>query len=152
MTVQTEIRSGNLSIQSAGPGCTTMSQPIYCQGGRKSASLVQLSPDALPSQIRRQLLPCNPWPTFWDSDSLNFKCHGLDFKCHGHQLAPYRCNLGGGLVWDVVVQLSPGPSLLGHITSLLPVIGDFNNKHALSSITTTLPPAKMAKHLPSSSL
>ena len=35
-----------------GSGCTTMSQPSYCQkGGRKSASLVQLSPDALTSQI-----------------------------------------------------------------------------------------------------
>ena len=38
----------------------TASQPIYCQGGRKSASLVHLSPDALTSQIGWQLLPCNP--------------------------------------------------------------------------------------------
>ena len=40
-------------------------------------------------------------PTFWDSDSFNF-------KCHGRQLAPNRCNLDGGSVWDVVVQPSPG--------------------------------------------
>ena len=32
-----------------GPGCTTTFQQIYCQGSRKSASLVQLSPDALTS-------------------------------------------------------------------------------------------------------
>ena len=31
----------------------------------------------------------------------------LILKCHGRQLAPNRCNdLGGGSVWDVVVQLS----------------------------------------------
>ena len=29
-------------------------------------------------------------------------------QCHGHQLASNRCNLGGGSVWDVVVQPSPG--------------------------------------------
>ena len=28
-----------------GPACTTTSRPIDCQGGRKCASLVQLSPD-----------------------------------------------------------------------------------------------------------
>ena len=33
-----------------GPGCMTTSQLIYHQGSRKSASLVQLSPDALTSQ------------------------------------------------------------------------------------------------------
>ena len=82
-----------------GPGCMTTSQPIYRQGGRKSASLVQLSPDALTSQIGCQLLPLQP--TFWDSDSFNL-------KCHGRQLASSRYNLGGGSVWDVVVQPSPG--------------------------------------------
>ena len=40
-------------------------------------------------------------PTFWDSDSFN--C-----QCHGRQLAPNRCSLGEGSVWDVVVQRSPG--------------------------------------------
>ena len=39
-------------------------------------------------------------PTFWDTDSFNFMC------C-GRQLAPNRYNLGGGLVWDVVMQPSP---------------------------------------------
>ena len=39
------------NTQTPGPGCTTTSQPVYCQGGRKSASLVLLSPDALTSQI-----------------------------------------------------------------------------------------------------
>ena len=34
-------------LQMSGPGCTTTSQPIYCQVGRQSTSLVQLSPDAL---------------------------------------------------------------------------------------------------------
>ena len=56
-----------------GVGCTTTSQPIYCQGGRKSVSLVQLSPDAPTFQIGWQLLPCNP--PYWDSDSVHFKCH-----------------------------------------------------------------------------
>ena len=40
-------------------------------------------------------------PTFWDSDSFNF-------KCHGRKLAPNRCSLGGGSAWDVVLQPSPG--------------------------------------------
>ena len=40
-------------------------------------------------------------PTFWDSDSFHF-------KCHGRHLAPNRCNVGGGSVWDVVVQPGPG--------------------------------------------
>ena len=79
---------------SSGPVCATTSQPIYCQGGRKSARIVQLSPDALTSQFGWQLLPCNP--PFRDSDSFSF-------KCHGRQLAPNRCNLGGGSVWDVVM-------------------------------------------------
>ena len=39
-------------------------------------------------------------PTFWDSDSFSV-------KCHSQQLAPNRSNLGGGSVWDVVVQPSP---------------------------------------------
>ena len=43
-------------------------------------------------------------PTFWDSDSFNF-------KCHGRQLAPNRCKLGGRLVWDIVMQPSPERSL-----------------------------------------
>ena len=40
--------SDNLSTAgcSSRPGCTTPSQPMYCQGSRQSASLVQLSPDA----------------------------------------------------------------------------------------------------------
>ena len=44
-------------------------------------------------------MPCNP--RFGDSDSFNF-------KCHGGQLAPSRCNLGRGWVWDVVAQPSHG--------------------------------------------
>ena len=40
-------------------------------------------------------------PTFWDSDSFNL-------KCRGRQLAPKKCNLGRGSVWDVVMQPSPG--------------------------------------------
>ena len=132
-----------------GSGCTTTSQPIYCQGGRKSTSLVvQLGPDALTSQ--RQFLPCNPpfgivtvlslsqprctdvlhwvtisaiqthllgivtvsilsqprctdvpdWvttsamqPTFWDSDSFNFKSAQMHWRprlsdnfCHATHL------------------------------------------------------------------
>ena len=54
-----------------GPGCTTTSQPIYCQDGRKSTSLVQLSPDALTSQISRVTTSAMR-PTFWDSDGSNF--------------------------------------------------------------------------------
>ena len=34
------------------------SQPIYCQDGRKSASLEQLSSDTLTSQTGWQLVPC----------------------------------------------------------------------------------------------
>ena len=37
----------------------TTCQLIYCQGDRKSASLVQLSPDEITSHIGWQLLPCN---------------------------------------------------------------------------------------------
>ena len=37
---------------------------------------------------------------FWDHDSFN--C-----KCHGRQLAQNRCNLGGGTVYDIVMQPSP---------------------------------------------
>ena len=36
-------------------------------------------------------------PNFWDSDSFHL-------KCHGRQLAPNRCKLDGGSVWDVVVH------------------------------------------------
>ena len=79
---------------------TTTSQPIYCQvGGRKSASLVQLSPDAL-TDVPDWVTTPAVQDTFWDSDSFNV-------KCYGRQLAPSRCNLGGGSVWDVVVQPSP---------------------------------------------
>ena len=49
----------HLSCCSSGPYCTTTTQPIYCQSGNKSASLVQLSPDALTSHIGLQLLPCS---------------------------------------------------------------------------------------------
>ena len=41
-------------------------------------------------------------PTFCDSDSFNFKCRGRQL------VAPNWCNLGGGSVWDVVMQPSPG--------------------------------------------
>ena len=45
-------RASNKRVSNCtGPGCTTTSQPVYCQGGRKSASLMQISPDALTSQI-----------------------------------------------------------------------------------------------------
>ena len=40
-----------LTASSAGPRSTTTSQPIYCQGGRKYASLVQLGPEVVTSQI-----------------------------------------------------------------------------------------------------
>ena len=65
-----------------------------CQGDRKSASLLQLSPDALTSQIGWLLLPCNP-------------PFGIVTVFHGHKLAPNRCSLGGRSVWDVVMQPSP---------------------------------------------
>ena len=42
-------------------------------------------------------------PTFWYSDSLNF-------KCHGRQLAPNRCNLGGGSVWVGRCRANPSQS------------------------------------------
>ena len=74
-------------------------------------------------------------PTFWDSDSLNVKCHcqqlspnrcklgagsawdvvlqptfwdsdSLNVKCHCQQLSPNRCKLGAGSAWDVVLQPS----------------------------------------------
>ena len=72
------------------PGCTTTSQSIYCQGGRKSASFVQLRPDACSPRLGDNF--CRAKPTFWDSDSLNS-------KCHGRQLAPSRCDHVGGSVW-----------------------------------------------------
>ena len=87
-----------LTHRTPGPGCRTTSQPIYCQGGRKSASLVQLNPDAPTSQTGWQVLPCNP--PFGIVTVFNF-------KCHGRRLAPKRCNLGWGSVRDVVVQCNP---------------------------------------------
>ena len=59
-------------------------------------------------------------PTFGDSDNFNF-------KCHSRQLAPTRCNLGGGSVWDVVVQPSPG---LSKVLSK-PVVGRNIGLHAV---------------------
>ena len=88
-----------------GPGRTTASKPTYCQSGRTSAILVQLSPDALTSHAPDWVTTSAVQPTFWDSDSFNF-------ERYGRQLAHSRCNLGGGSVWDVVVQLSPGLNLL----------------------------------------
>ena len=52
-------------------------------------------------------------PTSWDSDSCNF-------KCHGRQLAPNRCSLGGGSVWDLVVQ--PSPDVTCTLRNTLPCI------------------------------
>ena len=60
---------------------------------------MQLSPDAL-NNVPDWVTTFAVQPTGWDSDSFNV-------KCLGRQLAPNRCNLGGGSVWDVVVQ--PGP-------------------------------------------
>ena len=78
--------------------------------GRKSASLVQLSPDALtvPDWVTTSAVQ----PTFWDTDSFNFKLNGRQYvpdwattssmqptfwdtdsfnlKYHGRQLAPNR--------------------------------------------------------------
>ena len=38
-------------------------------------------------------------PTFWDSDSFNF-------KWHGHKLAPNRTNLGERLIWDIPADIA----------------------------------------------
>ena len=86
-------------------------QPIYCQTGRKSASLMQLTkctdvPDCVATS--------GVQPTFLDSDRFNF-------KCHGGQLAPNRCNHGGGTVWDVVVQPNPGPTPIYSVVKTTPI-------------------------------
>ena len=46
-------------------------------------------------------------PTFWDSDSFNFKYQKIMVAIW--LPLNHRRNLGGGSVWDVVVQ--PGPAL-----------------------------------------
>ena len=48
-----------------------------------------------------------------DSDSFNL------FKCHGRQLAPNRCTLGGGSVWDVVGATQPWFPAIENISTLL---------------------------------
>ena len=53
---------------------------VYRQGGRKSASLVQLSPEAL-TGVPDWVTPAVQPPTFWD-------CDGFNFKRHGRHLAP----------------------------------------------------------------
>ena len=63
------------------PGCTTTSPArMYCQGGRKCSSLVQLSQGALTSHILGDNF-CRASHLCCDSDS--FHC-----KCYGRQLAP----------------------------------------------------------------
>ena len=86
------------SYLSPGPGCTTTSQLTYCQGGRKPTSLVQLSPDALTSQIGWQLPPCNP--PFRIVTCLMLSAMVASWR-------PTGANFGGGSDWDVVVQPSP---------------------------------------------
>ena len=46
-------------------GCSTTSKPVYCQGDRESASLLQLSQAALMSQIGVATTVVQP--TVWDS-------------------------------------------------------------------------------------
>ena len=90
------------SPEGPGPGFTTTSQPIYLLPRwqkvlqyRATQRICTDVPDWVATSAVQQ-------PTFSDSDSFNF-------KCHGRQLAPNRCNLGGGRsVWDVVEQPSPG--------------------------------------------
>ena len=61
------------------PGCTTTSQPIYCQGVAESPPVSSNSAHNT-SQIS-WLTTSAVQPTFWDSDSFNF-------RYHGRQLAP----------------------------------------------------------------
>ena len=90
------IPSHGISDQRPGPGFMTTPQPIYCTGGRKSASLVQLSPDALtaPDWVTKTSVV---QPTFWDSDGFNFLSAAV---ASWHPAS-------AGLVWDVVMQPRP---------------------------------------------
>ena len=71
----------------------------YCQGGIKSASLVQLSPEwstGVPEWVTTSAVQ----PTFWARDTCSY-------TCHGRQLSSNTCDLDGGTVKDVVGQPSP---------------------------------------------
>ena len=76
----------NINRISQGPGCTTTSHPIDFQGDRKSAGLVQLSPDIC-TDVPDYVTTSSVQPTFGDSDSFNL-------NSMVSQLAPNRCNLG----------------------------------------------------------
>ena len=82
----------------AGPGCTTTSQPIYRPRWQK---VRQSTPDALTSQIGWQLVPCKL--TFCGTVTvLIVSVTVASWHPTGGQ--PWA---GGRSVWDVVVQ--PGP-------------------------------------------
>ena len=78
-----EGRSGTLSLScSQAQTVTTTSQPIYCQGGRKSAKsrATQAQKHCIMSQIQ-WVTTLAVQPTFSGSDCFSF-------KSHGRQLAP----------------------------------------------------------------
>ena len=59
---------------SPGPGCSATSRPMDCQGGRKSASLVQLSPDVL-TYVPDWVTTSAVQPALWGSGSWDSYTH-----------------------------------------------------------------------------